>query len=133
MRHGPAAAAIGASGWVICTTAGPPTPERNRSGSSTESVPSKSEVTGTPRSASFSESFSPGNCVPIRLVAVEYRIVPSGENSVTESKSLGSITIAWICDVSWIARSCEAGAARSAGVNARVRELSAIVCAWWTI
>ena len=34
--------------------------------------------------------------MPILLVAVEYRMVPSGENRVTESKSLGSITIDWI-------------------------------------
>ena len=78
-------------------------------------------------------SFSPGSCVPIRLVAVEYRIIPSGENRVTESKSLGSITIAWICVVSWLARSSDAGALRSDGVNASVRELSVIVWAWCTI
>jgi hypothetical protein len=79
VRQGPAALAIGASGWVSSTTAGPPTPERNRKGSFTESVPSNSLVSGTPRRASLIGSFSPGSCVPILLVAVEYRIVPSGE------------------------------------------------------
>ncbi|TMK59358.1 MAG: hypothetical protein E6G54_06880 [Actinobacteria bacterium] len=133
VRQGPAALAIGASGWVSSTTAGPPTPERKRSGSLTDSVPSNSLVIGTPRSASLIESFSPGSCVPILLVAVEYRIVPSGEYRVTESKSLGSITIDWIWAVSWLARSAEAGPVRSSGVNASVSELSVIVCAWWTI
>jgi len=38
----------------------------------------------------------PEKDVPILLAAVEYRIVPSGEYRVTESKSLGSRTIAWI-------------------------------------
>ena len=79
------------------------------------------------------ESFSPGSWVPILLAAVEYKIVPSGEYKVTDSKSLGSITIDWIWAVSWLARAAEAGPVRSAGVNARVSELSVIVCAWWTI
>src|SRR5207302_6738702 len=116
-RQGPAGVAIGASGWVSSTTAGPPTPERKRSGSLTDSVPSNSLVSGTPRSASLIESFSPGSCVPILLVAVEYRIVPSGEYRVTEWQSLGAINTGWILAVGLVARSAECGPVRSSGRN----------------
>ena len=71
VRQGPAAAATVASGWVSSTAAGGPTPERNRSGSITDIVPSKSVVCGMPRSASLIVSFSPGRLLPIRLVWVE--------------------------------------------------------------
>ncbi len=92
----------------------------------TEITPSTSWVCGVPLSDSRIASCSPGSSVPIRLVAVEYRIVPSGESNVTASKLLGSTTIAWICSVSSIARSSETGPARSSGVKASVNELSAI-------
>ena len=53
-------------------------------------------------------------------------MVPSGEYTVTWSKSLGSTTTPWICSVSSAARVEPTGAVRSLGSKTRDSELSAI-------